>query len=68
MKIVQQNLLLPFGGNIKGSPEDEGSCQDANGPQDCILTVSDDGVPETEVVSTDLKPVGEGDTICVQCA
>ena len=30
------------------------------------MEVSDDGVPETEVVSIDLKPVGEGDVIHVQ--
>ena len=35
--------------------------------QDCILAVSDDGVPGTEVVSTDLKSVDEGDSICMQC-
>ena len=43
MKIVCQSLLLPFGGNIEGVPEKEGNQQDANGPQDCILAVSDDG-------------------------
>ena len=31
-----------------------------------ILAVSDDDVPETKVVSTDPKTVGEGDAICVQ--
>ena len=67
VKIVHHNLLLPFGGNIEGNPENEGSQQDANGPQDCILAVPDGGVPGTEVVSTDPKPVGEGDAICVQC-
>ena len=30
------------------------------------MTVSDDGVTEAEVVSTDLKPAGEDDAICVQ--
>ena len=44
-----------------------GNQQDADGPQDCILAVSDDGVQGIEVVSTDPKPVGEGDAISVQC-
>ena len=66
MKIVHQNLLLPFGGNIEGGSENEGSWQDVNGPQDCILAVSDE-VLETEVVSRDPKPKGDGDAICIQC-
>ena len=65
VKIVHQNLLLLFGGNIKDSPENEGNWQNANEPQDCILAVSDDGGTGIEVVSTDPKPVGEGDAICV---
>ena len=44
VKVAHQNLLLPFEGNIKGGPENEESQQDVNGPQDCILTVSDYGV------------------------
>ena len=40
--------------------------QNADEPQDGILEVSDDGVIGTEIVSTDPKPVGEGDAICVQ--
>ena len=32
-----------------------------------MLAVSDDGVPETEVVLTDPKSVGEGYAIHVQC-
>ena len=67
VKGVHQNLLLLFGGNIEVSPENEGSWHDVNKSQDCILTVSDDDVPETEVVLTDPKPVGEGDAMCVQC-
>ena len=61
------NLLLPFGGNIEGGLENEGSQQDADRPQDCTSAVSDDGVPGSEVVSTDSKPIGEGDAICVKC-
>ena len=56
------NPLLPFGEYI----DNEVSWQDADGPQDCILVVSDDGMPGTEVMSTDPKPVDEGDAICVQ--
>ena len=55
------------GGNIKGDSENERSQQDVNGCQDCILVVSDDGVPETKVVSTDPEPEGQGNAICVQC-
>ena len=36
-------------------------------PPHCILAVSDEGVPETELVSTDPKPTEEGDAICVLC-
>ena len=67
MKIVHQNLLLPFGGNIEEDSENEGSQQGVDGPTDCILAVSDNGVPGTEVASTDPQPIGEGDAICVQC-
>ena len=49
VKIVHQNLLLSFGGNIKGDPEKEESQQNANEPQDCISAVSDDGVIGAEV-------------------
>ena len=66
MKIVHQNLLLPFGGNIKEGPENEGTQQNANKPKECILAVSDDSVQGTEVVSPDPKPVGEGDAIHAQ--
>ena len=59
VKIVHQNPLLPFGGNIEGGSENEGSQQDVDRPQDCILEVSDDWVPETEVVLTDPEPKGE---------
>ena len=52
-KVVHQILLLPFGGNIEGGPESEGSQQDANRPQYCIYTVLDDVVLETGVVLTD---------------
>ena len=31
------------------------------------MVVSDDGVPETEVVLTHPKLMGEDDAICVQC-
>ena len=55
--MVQQNLLLLFGGNTQ---------QNADEPQDHILAVSDDGVMGAKVVLTDHKPVGKGDTICVQ--
>ena len=67
MKIVHQNLLLLFGGNVKEYSKNEGSQQAADGPPDCILTVSDDGVPETEVVSTYPEPMGNGVAICVEC-
>ena len=67
MKIVHWNLLLPFGGNIEEGSENEANQQDAKESQDCILAVFDDGVPGTDVVLTDPKPVGEGDAIHVQC-
>ena len=66
MWVVHQNLLLPFGGNVEGS-ENEESQQDVIGPSDCIQAVSDDGEMEAEHVSTDPKQEGEGDTIYVQC-
>ena len=66
VEIVHENLLLPFGGNIKGGPVDKGNQQDVNEPQDSIITVSSDGETEAEGVSTDPKPVGEGDSIYVQ--
>ena len=65
VKIIHQNLLLPFGGNIERNSENKGNQQGVNGPPDCILAVSDDGVPETEVVSTDHESVGEGEAIHV---
>ena len=67
VKIVHRNVLLPFGGNIEGGPENEGSQQDTKTPQNCILAVSDDGVLGNEVVLTDPKPVGKDDAIHVQC-
>ena len=67
MKIVHQNMLLPFGGNIEGGSENKGSQQDVDRPQDCILVVSDDGFPETEAVSTDSEPKGEADASCLEC-
>ena len=67
VKIIHQNLLLPFGGNIEENSEDMGKWQGVNRPPDCILAASDEGVPETEVVSADPGPEGEDDAICVQC-
>ena len=67
VKIVHWNLLLPFGGNIEGDSENEESLQNVDSPQDCILAVSDDEVPETEVVLTDPETAGEGDAIHMQC-
>ena len=49
MKIVHENLLLPFEGNIEGGHGNKENQQDANEPEDCILVVSDDGVPGTEI-------------------
>ena len=60
-------MLLPFRGNIAGGSENEGGVQDVDRPQDCILAVSDVGVPETEVALTDPEPEGEGDAIHIQC-
>ena len=67
VKIVHQNLLLPFEGNIEEDSENEGNWQGVDGPPDCILAVSDDGLSGTEAVSTDPEPMDEGDAICVQC-
>ena len=67
VKIVHQNLLLPFGGNIEEGSENVGSQQVVDGPPDCILAVSDDAVSETAVVLTYPEPGGEGDAIHVQC-
>ena len=64
--IAHQNLLPLFGDNIERGPENEGNQQDVDESQNCILAVSDDGMTWTEVVSTDPKPVAEGDAICVQ--
>ena len=33
VEIVHQNLFLPFGGNIEGGSENEGSQQDVDGPR-----------------------------------
>ena len=51
---------------MEGCPENKGIQQNTNEPQDCILAVSDDGMPGTGVVSPGLKPVGESDAIHVQ--
>ena len=59
VKVVHQNLLLPFGSSVKDSEDKEGQ-QDVNGLSDCIQTVSDDGKAETKVVSIDPEPKGEG--------
>ena len=66
MKIVHQNLLLPFEGNIEGVQGDEENWQDVDEPHDSISAVSDNRGSEAEVVSTDPKPMGEGDAIHVQ--
>ena len=66
VKIVHQNLLLPFGGNIKGGPENEGNWQNVDEPQDCILAVSGHGVQGIEDVLTDPKPVDDCHAIIVQ--
>ena len=63
MKIVHQNLLLPFEGNIEG---EWGKLTKFDEPQDSFLAVSNDGVMGAEVVLTDPKPVGKGDAIRVQ--
>ena len=62
--IVHGNLLLQFGGKLKGVLRTR---ENADGSQDFTLAVSDDGVPGTEVVLTDPEPMGEGDVIHVQC-
>ena len=67
VKIVHQNLLLLFGGNIQEDSENEGSWQGVDGPPDCILAVSDDGVSEIEIVLADPEPTCEGAAIHVQC-
>ena len=51
VKVVHYNLLVLFGGNIEGDSQNEESHQDVNGPQDCILAVSGDGVPDSEPVA-----------------
>ena len=66
VKVVNQNLLLLFGNNVEDS-ENEESWQNVNGLSDCIQAVSDDVEAKTQVVSTDPKPKGKGDAICVQC-
>ena len=50
-----------------GGPENEGNQQDVNEPQNCILAVSDDGVPGIEVVFTDLNLSVRVMQFCVQC-
>ena len=57
VKIVHQNLLLPFGGNIEGDSENERSQQDVSGPQDCILAVSDDGFQSLKLCQQILNPM-----------
>ena len=66
MRVVDQNLLLPFGGNIKGDSWDEKSQQEVSDPQDSISVDSDNKELEAGVVSIDLKPVDEGNAIHVQ--
>ena len=66
VKIEHQNLVLPFWGNIKEDFENKESIQGVSGPPDCILAVSNDGVPESEVVSKDPEPMGEGEVIWVK--
>ena len=66
MRVVHWNLLLPFGGNIEGDSGDEESLQEASDPQDSISAHSEKKELETEVVSVDPRPAGEGDAICVQ--
>ena len=65
-KLYTETCYSHLEATLRWGPENERSQQDADRPQDCILTVSDDGVPETEVVLTNTKPVGEGDAIHVQ--
>ena len=65
-RVVHQNLLLPFRGNIEGDSKDAESWQEVSDPQDTISADSDYKESEPEVVSIDPKPVGEGDATCVQ--
>ena len=65
-RVVYQILLHPFGGNIAGDPRIEENQQDVNDPQDSMSADSDNRESEAGIVLTDPKPVGEGDTICVQ--
>ena len=65
VKVVHQNLLLPFDNNVEDS-ENEESQQDVDGPPDCIQAVSDDVKAETKVVLTDPETKGKGDEVCIQ--
>ena len=65
-RVVHQNLLLPFGGNIEGDPGNEENWQEVNDAQESISRDSDNRELEAEVVLTDPKPVDEGDAIHVQ--
>ena len=66
VRVVYQNLLLPFGGSIEQDPGKEENQQDVNEPQDSILAVSGNRGSEAEVVLKNPKSVGEDDAICVQ--
>ena len=66
MRVVHQNLLLPFGHNIERDSGDDESWQEVDDPQDSISADSDNKESEAEFVLIDPKHVGEGDTFCVQ--
>ena len=66
VRVVQHNLLVPYGSNIEGDSGNEESQQEADDPQDSIPVDSDGEELEANVVLIDPKPVGEGDAICVQ--
>ena len=66
MKVVHHNLLLPFGGNVKDSKDDE-SWQDVDESSDCIQAVFDDVEAEPKDVLTDPEPEDKGDTMHIQC-
>ena len=66
VRIVHQNFLLLFKGNIEGDPANKENWQDINDPKDSTSADSDSRGSEAEVVLADPKPVGEGDAIHVQ--
>ena len=66
MRVVHQNLLLPYGGDIEEDSGDEESWQEADDPQDSNLVDSDSKEFENDVVSIDSKPIGEVEAIHVQ--